>query len=167
MSGEQQNPAPHPEDNPAADVLDKLWQEIILKQNPDYGDWEYPGQAFRHLKAEYVDLRMKIHVLRGALERADLLIAHLLDKGDWGRAFGLDVQLMNEVPGRVKRALTHTADSPEVEEVRQIMAELVEDTEHDQHAGGTWLHLISGSHAPDWQKGDCIILTRIITRESK
>lgn len=41
---------------PCEDALDLLWQEIILKNNPDYGDWEYPGQAYRHIKAEYDDV---------------------------------------------------------------------------------------------------------------
>jgi hypothetical protein len=44
------------EDNPAADALDKLWRDIILVRRPSYGDWEYPGQAYRHLLAEFNEL---------------------------------------------------------------------------------------------------------------
>ena len=37
---------------PSGDALDKLWAEIILKRKPTYGDWEYPGQAYRHIVLE-------------------------------------------------------------------------------------------------------------------
>jgi hypothetical protein len=43
--------------SPTADALNKLWQDIILKRKPDYGDWEYPGQAYRHLLTEYEELK--------------------------------------------------------------------------------------------------------------
>lgn len=43
-------------DLPCCDSLDLLWREVILSKYPDYGDWEYPGQAYRHLKAEFEDL---------------------------------------------------------------------------------------------------------------
>src|SRR5690242_10244679 len=39
------------------DALDRLWKDIIIARSPTYGDWEYPGQAYRHLKAEFEDLR--------------------------------------------------------------------------------------------------------------
>lgn len=35
------------------DALQKLWDHIIVARRPDYGDWEYPGQAYRHIKAEF------------------------------------------------------------------------------------------------------------------
>lgn len=38
-------------------ALDMLWKDIILSRDPNYGDWEYPGQAYRHLLAEYHDLQ--------------------------------------------------------------------------------------------------------------
>ena len=41
---------------PSAHALDLLWKDIILSRDPNYGDWEYPGQAYRHLLAEYRDL---------------------------------------------------------------------------------------------------------------
>jgi hypothetical protein len=34
-------------------ALQKLWDEIIVARSPNYGDWEYPGQAYRHIKAEF------------------------------------------------------------------------------------------------------------------
>ena len=42
---------------PCADAIDKLWKGIVLARDPNYGDWEYPGQAYRHLLAEYNDLK--------------------------------------------------------------------------------------------------------------
>lgn len=41
---------------PAAQAIDDLWREVILGKMPGYGDWEYPGQAYRHLVAEYREL---------------------------------------------------------------------------------------------------------------
>lgn len=37
-------------------AIDLLWQEIILAKNPDYGDWDYAAQAYRHIKAEFDEL---------------------------------------------------------------------------------------------------------------
>ena len=36
----------------SADALTCLWEDIILLRKPDYGDWEYPGEAYRHLMIE-------------------------------------------------------------------------------------------------------------------
>ena len=36
----------------AAKALDNLWKDIIIKEYPDYGDWDYPGMAYRHIMAE-------------------------------------------------------------------------------------------------------------------
>jgi predicted nuclease with TOPRIM domain len=45
---------------PCADALQKLWEVVM----PDgYGDWEYPGMAYRHLKAEFDDRVDRIAVL--------------------------------------------------------------------------------------------------------
>ncbi len=38
------------------DALELLWKEIILANRPDYGEWEYPGQAYRHILAEFKEL---------------------------------------------------------------------------------------------------------------
>ena len=46
--------------NPAADALHLLWKEIILDRKPEYGEWEYPGQAYRHIKAEFDELRNEL-----------------------------------------------------------------------------------------------------------
>lgn len=54
---EPEQSAPAPEDNPAAQALDDLWKDIILRDRPDYGNWEYPGMAYRHIKAEFDELR--------------------------------------------------------------------------------------------------------------
>jgi|SRR6185436_4023210 len=58
------------EDVPCAQALNDLWLAIILKHKPDYGDWEYPGQAYRHLLAEFTELRAERDALRA---RADQL----------------------------------------------------------------------------------------------
>ena len=44
------------ENIPCADALEKLWQDIIIKRKPGYGPWEYPGQAYRHIMAEFRDV---------------------------------------------------------------------------------------------------------------
>ena len=49
--------------NPCADALDKLWKETILKYRPTYGDWEYPGMAFRHIVCEFEELRQERETL--------------------------------------------------------------------------------------------------------
>jgi len=41
------------------DALDSLWKEILIN-HPDYGDWTYPGEAYRHIKAEFDDLRKQL-----------------------------------------------------------------------------------------------------------
>lgn len=46
--------------NPCADALDLLWRDVILAHKPEYGDWEYPGFAYRHLLAEFNDLRARV-----------------------------------------------------------------------------------------------------------
>jgi len=48
---------------PCGDAIDLLWKEIILAKDPKYGDWEYPGQAYRHLKAEYEELQARVKEL--------------------------------------------------------------------------------------------------------
>ncbi len=48
-------------------ALDELWKEIILKNKPNYGDWEYPMQAKRHIVCEFVDKSETIDELVKAL----------------------------------------------------------------------------------------------------
>ncbi len=48
---------------PCGEALDLLWRDIILSKHPDYGDWEYPGQAYRHLAKEFNNMRQEIKVL--------------------------------------------------------------------------------------------------------
>jgi len=43
-------------DNAAGVAIDRLWNEIIVARKPNYGDWSYPAEAYRHLKAEFDDL---------------------------------------------------------------------------------------------------------------
>jgi len=44
------------DESPAVQALDDLWREIILTRRPDYGHWDYPAQAFRHLLAEIKEI---------------------------------------------------------------------------------------------------------------
>jgi len=39
------------------DAINLLWRDMILARRPKYGDWEYAGQAYRHLLAEFTDVR--------------------------------------------------------------------------------------------------------------
>ena len=59
---------------PCGDAIDLLWKEIILAKDPKYGDWEYPGQAYRHLKAEYDD---RVKERDHANMVADAVVAHV------------------------------------------------------------------------------------------
>lgn len=43
------------------DVLDKLWKEYVA-DDESYGDWEYPGQVYRHIKAVLEDAQVKTSV---------------------------------------------------------------------------------------------------------
>ena len=54
------------------DALQKLWDEVLVAHRPTYGDWEYPGQAYRHLKAEYEAIR------KAAKELAEYALASSL-----------------------------------------------------------------------------------------
>lgn len=45
---------------PCGDALDKLWKAIM---SSTYGDWEYPGQAYRHLLCVYNEQNAKIKEL--------------------------------------------------------------------------------------------------------
>lgn len=42
------------------DALDGLWKEIILSTHPDYGDWSYSGEAYRHIKTEFDNLHKQL-----------------------------------------------------------------------------------------------------------
>lgn len=60
---------------PCADALDFLWDELLLKNKPNYGPWEYPGQAARHIAAEFNELtaeRDNLHkVVQGIIAHAE------------------------------------------------------------------------------------------------
>ncbi len=45
---------------PSAYALDSLWEKIILARRPNYGDWEYPVQASRHIVAEWEEMERKL-----------------------------------------------------------------------------------------------------------
>lgn len=42
------------------DAIERLWQKIIIRRKPNYGDWEYPGMAYRHLKAEFMEIEQEL-----------------------------------------------------------------------------------------------------------
>lgn len=39
----------------STEALDMLWRDLTLSKNPDYGDWDYPAQAYRHIMDELKD----------------------------------------------------------------------------------------------------------------
>ena len=49
----------HEEIDEIQEFIDKLWKAIILDHKPDYGDWAYPDEAYRHIVAEVSELRSK------------------------------------------------------------------------------------------------------------
>lgn len=60
------------EDNPSGDALDWIWRDIVLKYRPNYGDWEYPAQAYRHIVAEYEELRTMYAQLKKELDEVNI-----------------------------------------------------------------------------------------------
>lgn len=58
------------ENDACLDALNLLWQDIILAHNPDYGDWEYPGQAYRHIKAEHDEALARVAELERLIDSA-------------------------------------------------------------------------------------------------
>ncbi len=52
------------------EFIDLLWKDIIIKHHPDYGNWEYPGQAYRHLLLEFDDLRADLATVTAELAAA-------------------------------------------------------------------------------------------------
>jgi len=40
----------------SANALEMLWKDIVLKRKPDYGPWEYPAQAYRHIMDEVEEM---------------------------------------------------------------------------------------------------------------
>jgi hypothetical protein len=68
LAGESAS-TPEARDNPCADALDKLWRDVILVHKPKYGDWDYPGMAYRHLLAEFNELRGKLAGAQAELQQ--------------------------------------------------------------------------------------------------
>jgi hypothetical protein len=62
-----------PTDDPCADAIDFMWKNILLKYKPDYGDWEYPGFAARHIIAEFEDLRNELAAYKKAVEHLNTI----------------------------------------------------------------------------------------------
>lgn len=58
---------------PCGDALDRLWKEVMPAT---YGDWEYPGMAYRHLRAEFDDRNKRIKYLEGQLDIANRHLRH-------------------------------------------------------------------------------------------
>ena len=54
---------------PCADAIDKLWKEILLRRRPNYGDWDYAGQAYRHIKAEFQEVETALRLSRPTARR--------------------------------------------------------------------------------------------------
>lgn len=66
------------------DALQKLWDEIIVARRPNYGDWEYPGQAYRHIKAEFEELLTALALVMKLIDDGVLVRNVLNDHhADW------------------------------------------------------------------------------------
>lgn len=72
------------EKSPLEVAIDDIWRDVILKHKPNYGDWEYGGQAYRHIVAEFEELRSR-------LAEAEKVLSKLPKYADTGVVF---------VPGR-------------------------------------------------------------------
>lgn len=46
------------------DALERLWKEIIIRRKPKYGEWQYPGEAYRHICCEFNDLEKALQRIR-------------------------------------------------------------------------------------------------------
>ena len=68
------------EDNPCADALNLLWRDIIIARNPKYGDWEYPGQAYRHLLAEHKEVIERAEKAEAEAARLRAAVKGLADR---------------------------------------------------------------------------------------
>lgn len=65
----------------ATDALDLLWKEVIYARNgEEYEPWEYPGQAYRHLKAEFDELLRELEALRKQSPTKPSEVDTVLDK---------------------------------------------------------------------------------------
>jgi len=93
---------------PCGDALDALWDDIILAHKPNYGEWEYPGMAARHITAAFYDLRADNARLRGWVN--DLQSGMYINCVYCGHRFGPE----DEVPATMAEALKeHVEKCPE------------------------------------------------------
>jgi hypothetical protein len=85
--------------SPCGDALDKLWQDIMPH---DYGDWEYPGMAYRHLKAEFDDKQKRIEELESGRFDHDrkMVEVEVVDDGEWPLERGRLLQRIEELEKR-------------------------------------------------------------------
>ena len=60
-------------------ALDELWGIIILNKKPDYGDWEYPMMAMRHIVIEFEKLQARIAELEAKNTQLSNEIDYLQD----------------------------------------------------------------------------------------
>lgn len=86
------------EKDPCEDAIDLLWQEIILKNRPDYGDWEYPGQAYRHIKDEHGDVVNQRDALRTRVAELEAKLAALAE---------VTAELADDLEAEVKAHYVH------------------------------------------------------------
>lgn len=78
------------ERNPAAQAIDDLWRAVILAHKPDYGDWEYPGQAYRHILAEFNELRERLLFTTNERDDAEMALRVLLARQRAGKSMDLE-----------------------------------------------------------------------------
>ena len=85
--------------------LDNLWKDVVLAKRPDYGDWEYPAQAYRHIMAEFNDLKAENKRLKERLK----------DSTDWLRCNlqGVETEQIIELNERALAAQPQKGDDNE------------------------------------------------------
>ncbi len=91
--------------------IDELWQAIIVKHSPDYGDWEYPAQAFRHLVAEVDFVRERLADAEKARdEQAEAKRVLAQEISEWRLAHVCSPVSLIDAP--IIRARKRTANNP-------------------------------------------------------
>lgn len=98
---------------PCGDALDKLWKDILLARNPNYGDWEYPAQAYRHIRDEFNDQEKVVAALRAQLAAGEprwIPISNL-PPADWDGELFITCDLRHTIRGKLpKRTAVYDAE---------------------------------------------------------
>src|SRR5262249_53455088 len=64
---------------PCAESIEWLWNEWMLKRKPNYGPWEYPAQAMRHVLDEFREVEAALAEARARVVELEKLLQDMLD----------------------------------------------------------------------------------------